>query len=161
MSSVYFSRVFPGADLVCVEPIPENLRLLKQNLAMNAVHATVIEAAIDPIDGSVLPRDYGHKVAANTGASASATLKVEALSVPTLLQRLAWDRIGLLKVDIEGHEAILFANNCEWLSVVDVICIECHDGFGEAELQRLGDRFGFTRPRRLAGIWLMGRDGDL
>jgi FkbM family methyltransferase len=162
LSSVYFSRHFPGAEIVCVEPIPENVRLMKQNFYMNSVRATVVEAAIDPMDGSVLmeleQRDYAHKVVANAGSATRATLTVKALSVPTLLQQLAWDRIGLLKVDIEGHEAALFARNCSWLNLVDAMCIECHDGFSEVDLEKLANRFAFLRPRWLEGVWFMERE---
>jgi hypothetical protein len=77
--------------------------------------------------------------------------------VPTICRQLGWSRIGLLKVDIEGHEKVLFAEGCEWLARVDVICIEWHDEFGEIELGKLADRFGFSRPQLLPGIWFMTR----
>lgn len=164
LSSIYFSRIFPGAHLACVEPVPGNLRLLKKNLVMNGVCATVFEAAIDPRDGLLSieldSMDYAHRVARNTITSRK-TLKVDALSVPTVLQRLGWNRIGLLKVDIEGHEAALFSHACDWLARVDAICIECHDEFDEDKLQKVTQRFGFTRPRRLPGIWFMVREAHI
>ena len=65
--------------------------------------------------------------------------------------------IDLLKVDIEGHEAALFAGDCAWLYRVDAMCIECHEGFEQAELWRLAKRFGFAPPQRLPGTWFMSR----
>lgn len=44
-------------------------------------------------------------------------------------------RISLLKVDIEGAEAVVFGRDCQsWLGKVDAIAIELHDdsGFGNA-----------------------------
>jgi hypothetical protein len=35
LATVYFARMFPRAALACVEPAPENLRLLRDNLALN------------------------------------------------------------------------------------------------------------------------------
>ncbi len=40
-TSVYFSKLFPKAKIACVEPMPNNLILLKENLALNNVNATV------------------------------------------------------------------------------------------------------------------------
>jgi FkbM family methyltransferase len=161
LTTVYFARMFPAARLACVEPVPGNVRLLEKNLMLNDVSATVFPAAIDPTDGAVLMeldgRDYGHKVAVDGADHSTATLPVRAMSVPTILASLKWDRIGLLKVDIEGHEAALFSGNCDWLARVDAMCIECHGGFGDAELAELATRFGFAPPQRLKGTWFMGR----
>jgi hypothetical protein len=86
-------------------------------------------------------------------------LDVPAISIPTLLENLGWDRIGLMKVDIEGHEKILFAGDCNWLDRVDAICIEWHDELSEAkrQLEIIASRFGFTPPQLLPGIWFMSR----
>ncbi len=161
LAAIYFSRLFPGAELACVEPIPANLRLLAHNLRLNDTRAAVIPAAADANDGRVTMemhvRDHEHKIATAGAGSSRPTLDVEAISVPTILRRLGWDRIGLLKVDIEGHEAALFTRNCDWLSRVDAMCIECHDGFGDADLAALARQFGFAEPRRLPGTWFLSR----
>lgn len=160
LTATYFSKLYPQARLACVEPVPENLRVLRSNLAMNNVHAQVVAAAVDVEDGMVQmelsAKDYGHKVAGGSVPERD-TVRVEAVSMPTLLKRLQWDRVGLLKMDIEGHEKALFAGNCDWLNQVDAMCIECHDDFGEPDLQSLALRFGFAPPKRLPGIWLMTR----
>lgn len=162
LTTVYFARSFPAARLACVEPVPSNVRLLEQNLMLNGIQATIFPAAVHPTDGSVLmeldDRDYGHKVAGKAANNPTTTLSVPAISVSSILQRLAWDRIGLLKVDIEGHEAALFSGNCEWLNRVDAMCIECHEVSGEANLLRLAKQFGFAQPQRLPGVWFMSRN---
>jgi FkbM family methyltransferase len=161
MTAVYFGRMYPGAQLACVEPVPGNLRVLEKNLELNSIQATVLAAAVDARDGHVrmelLANDYGHRVAASSGDQSCETIDVPALSVPSILRRLAWPGIGLLKVDIEGHEKALFAGDCEWLRLVDAMCIECHEGFGEADLRSLAGRFGFLDPVLLPGIWLLTR----
>ena len=37
------------------------------------------------------------------------------------------------------------------------MCIECHDGFGDADLAALARQFGFAEPRRLPGTWFLSR----
>lgn len=161
MTAVYFGRVYPNARLACVEPVPENVRVLEKNLELNSIPATVFAAAVDVQDGSVrmelLDKDFGHRVAPSGSDAATQTIEVPALRIPTILQRLGWPRIGLLKVDIEGHEKVLFSTHCEWLHLVDAMCIECHEGFGESDLRSLAARFGFLDPVLLPGIWLLTR----
>jgi FkbM family methyltransferase len=162
-SAIYFARLYPGSCIACVEPVPENVRLLIRNLKENAVEADVIAAAIDAKDGVVAiergAADYGHRVAA--AAASAKFLEVASVSVPSILRWLGWDRIGLLKIDIEGHESVLLSQNCGWLADVDALCVEYHHHFAEAELGRLARQFGFLPPRRLPGeIWFLTRPDD-
>jgi len=161
LTSIYFARCFPAARIAAVEPMPGNLRLLRKNLALNDVVATVVAGAIDEKDGQVLmdvgQLDYGHHVLEPARAPQQRGVEVAAYSIPTLLQTLAWDRIGLLKVDIEGHEKVLLANCASWIHRVDTMCIECHEGFGEFELKEFAQQFDFRQPVQLPGIWLLRR----
>ena len=163
LSAVYFARLFPDAELACVEPAPGNVRVLAKNLALNGARATIISAAVDANDGRAMlelgERDYGHRIVAPSSVEARPTLAVETISVPTILRRLGWERIGLLKVDIEGHEAALFARDCDWLERVDAMCLEYHHHFADADLARIANQYGFSAPRRLPGnIWLLSRE---
>jgi FkbM family methyltransferase len=163
LSAIYFARLYPGSRLACVEPVPENVRLLIRNLKDNAVEAEVIAAAIDAKDGVVAMErsaaDYGHKIAA--ARPSAAWFDVASVSIPSILHRLRWDRIGLLKIDIEGHESVLLSQACEWLAVVDALCVEYHHDFAETELERLAGQFGFVPPRRLpGGIWFLTRPDE-
>jgi FkbM family methyltransferase len=165
MTSIYFHRCFPNAELACVEPMPGNLSILRENFRLNMVRATVIAAAIDPTDGrltmEVAKKDYAHRVAKPGEGSEEHYMEVQAFCIPTLLAMLKWDRIGLLKIDIEGHERVLLSQNASWLSLVDSICIECHDDFGPNDLRQLAERFGFLPPECLRGIWLLRRSSPI
>jgi len=164
LSAIYFARCYPESRIACVEPVPENLRCLIRNLRNNAVAADVIAAAVDANDGVVAiergAADYGHKVAA--AVPAAGALEVAGVSVPSIMRRLGWDRIGLLKIDVEGHENVLLSQACDWLQDVDALCLEYHHHFAEAELRRLAQRFGFLPPDRLPGdIWFLARPDAL
>jgi FkbM family methyltransferase len=161
--TLYFARKYPSAELACVEPMPDNVSLLRENLRLNSVDAKVFDAAVGVEDGQlsmlVAPLDYGHKVAEMDFGPAyeGQTIEVEAVSAFTLMRRLGWDRISLLKVDIEGYEGILLKRNCDWLHNVDALCIECHEGYGEADLISLAQTYGFRPPEQLPGTWLLTR----
>ena len=162
LSAIYLARCYPQCRIACVEPVPDNLKLLIRNLRENAIEAEVIAAAIDTKNGVVAiergAADYGHRIAA---AGSTVSLEVAGVSIPSILRRLGWDRIGLLKIDIEGHENVLLSQACEWLADVDALCVEYHHHFAEAELERLARQFGFQPPCRLPGkIWFLTRSEE-
>ena len=60
---------------------------------------------------------------------------VEGVDVGSLFASSRHDRISLLKMDVEGAEAVIFSENFQsWLDKVDAIAIELHDDstFGNA-----------------------------
>lgn len=163
LTAIAFARRFPKARLSCVEPMPENIALLKWNLAANGVTAHLFPAAIDAWDGRVEMevdrRSYAHKVrGAGTAAAAKQYVEVPAVSIETVMQQLGWERIGLLKIDIEGHETVLLSSmQARWPYLTDAILIECHDGFGIEKLSAFAAAFGFSPPQAIAGLWLLQR----
>jgi FkbM family methyltransferase len=162
-TSLFLARKYPHAIVACVEPVDGNARLLVQNLKINRLKAEIFQAAVGVADGqlamSLDTHDYGHKVAdIEFGKEVSGrSITVESVSIPTLLARLQWPRIGLLKIDIEGYEGVLLRDNCDWLWKVDALCIECHENYGEADLRTLAVAYDFTPPVPLRGMWLLAR----
>lgn len=162
-TSIYLSRKYPDAEIACVEPMPNNIKLLNTNIIANKANVRVIPKAISIEDGFVsmqkAPMDYGHKIEGiGYGREVGGdVIQVKAVSVSSLMRELGWKRIGLLKVDVEGYEGILLQNKCEWLSCIDSICIECHEGFGVAELKTIAAKYGFFPPEKLPGAYLLVR----
>ncbi len=161
-TAIFLARKFHQAQVACVEPIPQNVSVLRRNLILNGIQAQVFEAAVAVEDGIIRmamgDRDYGHKVVETAVEDDKTVLGCKGISVASLMERLTWKRIGLLKIDIEGYERFLLKEKCEWLNRVDAICIECHPGYGEADLRALARGYGFLPPQLLRGIWLMQRD---
>ena len=56
------------------------------------------------------------------------------VSVPQLMSAYQIDRIGLMKVDIEGGEFAVFSDeeDLSWLDQVDQLGMEVHSDFGDA-----------------------------
>jgi hypothetical protein len=50
------------------------------------------------------------------------------VDIESLLQRSGHDRVSILKIDIEGSEAVVFSDHhATWIDRVDNIVIEIHD----------------------------------
>lgn len=162
LAAIYFARTFPTARVACVEPDPDNFRVLQRNLDLNRVAAVVFAAAAHNEDGAVMmtlaASAYGHRIADARTHGAAERYEVAAVTVPTLLARLGWERIGLVKIDIEGHETVLLAQPCDWLDRVDALCLEYHFDGAERHLSALADRYRFAPPCHLpSGLWLVTR----
>lgn len=161
-TAIYFGRKYCDAEIACVEPMPQNVESLRRNLQMNRINASVFDVAAAVDDGIVRMQidasDYGHKVATDPSVSMKGVLQCRALSLPSIMKQLQWDRVGLLKMDVEGYEKVLLSEKCDWLKLVDAICIECHDGYGRTDLQELACEHGFSPPLLLrGGVWLLWR----
>ena len=163
LTAIYFSKAYPGAKIACVEPIPENLAILRQNVSINGADVEVFANALSisnrPIKMEYAGKDYGHRVRDDTSVSdfGSQELIVPGITVPTIMERMGWRTIDLLKVDIEGYESMLLGSDCDWLDAVQALCIELHEGFDEHQLRRVTTRHGLMRLNYLDGVWLATR----
>lgn len=137
-ATLLFACRYPNARLAAVEPHPANVSALRRNLALNGVEAMVVAGAVTREDGPAtlhVSTSLGHSLAAEGPLDPTKGVVVDGWSVPTLMRRLGWDRIDLLKIDIEGYESVLFADRPAWLGRVSRIIGEVHDGYGFAALR--------------------------
>jgi FkbM family methyltransferase len=138
-SAAFFLSQFPGCKVIALEPDPGNFEVLERNMQWYGDRAILLRNALWSHDtGLVLSRgryrdnaDWSTQVrTANAGEAPD----VDAISMQTLFSRFQMSRIHILKVDIEGAEAVVFANPGDWLDKVDSIAIELHNDsdFGDA-----------------------------
>jgi FkbM family methyltransferase len=149
--SVFFSRIFPEAKFAVVEPDPRNVPLLRKNLGLNQVSATVIEGAIGSAQGTLTLR-YGTNPTCSsldgTGMhDLSNTVEVAVTTVPKVMEQAGWDHVDLVKIDIEGAEEDLLANDNQWLAKVGAIIMEVHPNTTVERLNGHLAPFGFTLTR--------------
>jgi FkbM family methyltransferase len=138
-SSAYFLSRFPRCDLIAVEPFPPNFDVLRLNLAPYGERAKPMLAAVWSHPCRVTPSEIKYR----SGLEASKQVRecrpgeeggLPAVDVGSLLRDSGHDRISILKVDIEGAEAVVFSSNYQgWIDKVDNLVIEIHDdsGFGD------------------------------
>ncbi|MEO5809381.1 MAG: FkbM family methyltransferase [Sphingomicrobium sp.] len=119
--SAYFALTYPRAKIVSVEPDEGNCRLARQNLP---AQSELLEAAISSRDGAGKLNDTGR----NCGFQVEKTNDgdVRLITVPSILASTPGVPF-LIKIDIEGFEEDLFADNVDWIDQFPVLLIELHD----------------------------------
>jgi FkbM family methyltransferase len=147
-ASLWLSSRFPGAELCSVEPHPALAQVLRRTLARNSIRSKVIEAALTPEDGKATlfqgSLSTAHSLLAGMPLGGTGTVEVATMSVPSLLSKLGWQEVDLLKLDIEGGEAALLAGSPEWLRRVGGIIGELHGAYSPQQLTADLKPAGFT-----------------
>ena len=145
LASVWLATQYQPQQLIAVEAVQANADLARRNTDQVHVETVVVPAAIGPKDGSVR---FIERAESNFGrADYTATGSTPMLCMNTILKRHApGQRIGLMKIDIEGAEQELLSSGLEWLASVDAIIIELHPGLIDtagviATLQSHGFRY--------------------
>jgi FkbM family methyltransferase len=149
-AAIYYARRYRGARIIAVEAERGNYGMLKQNVA-GFPNIVPIHGAIWSHGGKLAIADPGAQTWAFQ-VTESAKGEIPAYTIDDILAMSGHAEIGLLKLDIEGAEASVFAADCRaWLSRTHVINIELHDrlvpGCTGAFLAAIAP-YGFSRRRR-------------
>jgi FkbM family methyltransferase len=136
-SALYFKAAFPDCQLVCLEIDDSNFKQLKANMApwknvtlekhalwKRPAYLTIAKDFRDQAECSYYP------VESETPTS------LQGFPISHFVKKAGWDRIDLLKIDIEGSERFLFENPAlaeEVLTLTDLIAIEIHDEYNIRE----------------------------
>ncbi|MEE8107443.1 MAG: FkbM family methyltransferase [Planctomycetota bacterium] len=118
------------------EPNPNNLAMVREHLAIRQItNVTLTESAISNTHGEavlhVKSKD-GHHSLSDVGASETVrTITVPVTTLDRAADRLGLDRIGLLKVDVEGFEPQVFEGAAGLLErhAIDLILFEHSPAF--------------------------------
>jgi FkbM family methyltransferase len=139
-SSVYFLDRFPKARLLAIEPDEMNFEVLSRNLAPFGDRALAVRGGVWNACGRLhvsegVYRDGGKWSVQVRLARGDESGSFPSFDLPALMNRAGFDRVSLLKIDVEGAEALVFdSTSSAWLDRVDNIAIELHDdsSFGMA-----------------------------
>ncbi|MFL9833990.1 FkbM family methyltransferase [Chryseobacterium terrae] len=125
--TVLMKNKFPDAKVVIIEPDSDNFMMIEKNLKNYAdiqllnkgVWSSDVKLKIIDEDAS----KWGIQVVEDNENG-----KIEAVCINTIIKENNFDRIDVLKMDIEGSEKEVFSKNYEnWLPKVKILVIELHD----------------------------------
>jgi FkbM family methyltransferase len=116
-----------NGKVIAIEPIPENLILLKNNLEFNKLNNVLIEDKAIHNKQSKIKLYYdadpsGASVFKKSESNDLNTITVEATTLDAIIEKYNLKKIDLLKVDVEGAEAEVLSDKA--LSITRKIIIE-------------------------------------
>lgn len=129
MSALWYAKTYPKAQIFAIEPNRENYDLLVENTRAYA-------GQIIPFHGGVWPREVGLVIEnPEAGAQHYRTREVpagtegalNAITIERILADTASQDIFIAKIDIEGGQAALFADNTAWVEKTNLIVLELDD----------------------------------
>lgn len=136
ISTVLFKSYFPKARIICIEPDSENIELLQKNIHENHLdNCQVIQSGLWYKDCNLaISNDFRDGLPWSIKVVEDEEGGIRGLSITSLLQACLNQRIGLLKIDIEGSEFEIFKNQESVIPLLrqsDYIVIEIHEEFGK------------------------------
>ena len=163
-ATVWFLDTFPDCEVMAIEPEPGNFAAMCENIGPHIRRVVPLQGALWPNHAPLIVepgkfrdgREWSTQV---RECEPGECYSCFGFSVPNLLKTTTHERIDILKIDIEGAEAKLFAESCEWLDHVRVLVVELHDDshFGPAspvfERAIAGRGFTVMRHGELTFCW--------
>lgn len=129
--SCYLGKKYPNTKIYAFEPVPENYRRLLRNLqANNVTNVTAINKALSS-DGRTLAlsgdlRANSGGISALTTPNGHPAFTVESVTLASIFEDYAINRVKLLKIDCEGAEYEILLAKPELLDCIDYMRGEFH-----------------------------------
>jgi FkbM family methyltransferase len=128
---VDFKHLFPNSKIVGVEMDKQNAELANKNISgldgIEIHHAAIFHKDDVIYYDSDDEPDAFHAQSETSGKPS--LVRVDAITLDTLMTKSNLTHIDYMKMDIEGAEQEIFSKgNLEWLERVDQISIEIHSG---------------------------------
>lgn len=152
LAAAYFTARYRPRTLLSVEPIPQNVAVLRHNAALSGLDWKIEPAAVAGASGTAeftvsafwdtctavpavadLRRTRPYRL---ENVLARPSVRVPALTVDEVLAKHGIGHVDLLKVDIEGSEAEVFSQVQPWMEQVERIVLEVHDKYIDGETVR-------------------------
>ncbi len=131
-ATIALKDIFPNAKLLVIEPSSENLEVLKYNVAnlqnVKIMHGALVGTSEKSIQlNNRETGEWGFTVVAKPSDKPNASFiqKTPAFRLSDLVEE--GEKIGLLKLDIEGGELSLLEHDMESLRNIDAVFAELHD----------------------------------
>jgi FkbM family methyltransferase len=127
-STAYFAHHYPSAVIVALEPSGENCERINRH-CNGFGNVRLVQGGLWPHSGLLRiqnPQDPSWSFRCER-ADGPGEGVFSAFTVDEIMDRFGMDRCDLLKLDIEGAEASVFApGTLDWLDRVDAILVEVH-----------------------------------
>jgi FkbM family methyltransferase len=142
ITSLFLAARYPRATILSVEPHPENFALLKTNVAqvprILPIRACVTGTSQDVVRFTDDQATWGNRIATDDDG-----VLVPAITIEELCNQNGFQKIDLLKLDIEGAEEQVLGNGA-FLARTEHIIVELHGHYGFQCFQHDIAPYGFV-----------------
>ncbi|MEM7038787.1 MAG: FkbM family methyltransferase, partial [Bacteroidota bacterium] len=152
--SFFVLSKFPKAQIHAFEPFPPNFKLLESYQKAHSqfglhLHPVAVAGQPGQLTFNFNPDDDFSTSASLQANGESATMEVQAITLPDFVAKHGISQIDWLKVDCEGAEYDIFRHlNADFLANVRAITVETHDspnpGEDKASLNQFLQSQGFN-----------------
>ena len=128
LTSAYLANRFPNARILALEVDRQNFELLAANTRHYPLVTPLLKGLWHRRANLMIdnPEEYAWAFTVSETAEKESST-VEGISVADLLRDFGWERVDLLKMDIEGAELEVLSHGAEeWLDCVRILAIEVH-----------------------------------
>lgn len=128
LATRYLKMQYPDAQVVAIEPDPENYEMLVRN--------TEGLKGVSCVKGGVWWREQKLAIANKSDAAwayrteeseVSNEESIMAFTIPSLLDQFGHEKIDILKLDIESAEMPVLQHSTSWMGRVNSLLVETHD----------------------------------
>lgn len=129
LSALYYSNKYPSAKIIAIEPEDTNFEMLTRNTTSNP--------NIELVNAGVWSSNANLRISNKSSEKWAFTVEevpegqpfdIRAVTIDSILENSGFDKIDILKIDIEGSEKEIFSKNADkWLPKVNVLVLELHD----------------------------------
>jgi FkbM family methyltransferase len=134
LTTIYLKQYFEDAQFILLEPEAETFARLKKNLALNKITNAIClnEGLWHEKTELFFDRNFRDKEAWSVRLTSHQNNEpsIKTVTINDLMAYENYNKIDLLKIDIEGSEKELFLTDLlklNWLKSVKIIAIEIHD----------------------------------
>jgi len=141
-STVWFANHFPNSRVLAIEPDLGNFLALQKNIKRFEPRVVALNAAVWDADAELQlssetfrdGREWSRQfVQTKTGSQFQTTMSVPGFTLDSIVSEYRIPQIGILKLDVEGAETVIFKAGGRWLSKTSLIIAELHrdSSFGD------------------------------
>lgn len=145
-ASSYLAEKYPSAEILAVEPNPQNFSVLKENLsAFPNAKPLMFAIADSEREAAKFVVTRGSEWAGRLVSDDTNTVDVvKTKRIDSVLNEYGFTRIDLVKIDIEGGEVDLFNSSVDWCDKVRFILVEVHSQEASRAMYDFCERNGFS-----------------
>jgi FkbM family methyltransferase len=162
LATLYFHNRYPDAAICAIEPERSNFELLQRNCGglprVHLINAALWDspAELTLADASASTWGFSVREGFRNGPA------VRGITVPQVLAECGYNKVDILKCDVEGAERRIFSESCaDWLPRIGAVFVELHDrihpGCSRAFYKQVVRR-PFSQTVRADGVFVLFQD---